>query len=60
MRIHLLLAALICFSSCHRTKKASIDQNEKTGVKNQIVNAEFQSIIGSADVIGAILLYDYK
>ncbi|WP_373519423.1 penicillin-binding transpeptidase domain-containing protein [Pricia sp.] len=60
MKTKLALATLICFSSCHRTKKASIDQNGETGIAHQIVKPEFQSIIDSADVIGAILLYDYK
>ncbi|MGB6153115.1 MAG: penicillin-binding transpeptidase domain-containing protein [Pricia sp.] len=58
MKKHLALAILISFSSCNRTKKVPIGQNGKTKIQHQIVKAEFQSIIDSADVVGAILLYD--
>ncbi len=60
MKILLLLATLVCCSSCNRQRKAAMDQNLKPQVEHKIVNPEFQSIIDSADVIGAIVLYDYQ
>ncbi len=60
MKIYSILVALICFASCHKVKKVHDDQNEKSGVNNYIVKPEFESLIDSADVVGAILLYDHQ
>lgn len=59
MKNLLLLAALVYFSSCFKTKKVPIEQTPDPKVKNHKV-PEFQSILDSAEVVGAILLYDFQ
>ncbi|HDZ14435.1 hypothetical protein LCGC14_0935160 [marine sediment metagenome] len=60
MKIPLILIALICFSSCHKTKKTIHDIKRKANIDNEIVKTEFQSLIDAADVEGAVLLYDFE
>ena len=60
MNSRLLFAFLICFISCQRTKKAPTVHSENPKVEHNIVASEFQTIIDSANVVGAILLYDYQ
>ena len=59
MKNLLLLVALVYFSSCFKTKKVPIEQTPDPKVKNHKV-PEFQSILDSAEVVGAILLYDFQ
>ena len=60
MKIFLILIALICFSSCHKTKKSHLDIKEKVIIDNEIKKTQFQTLIDSANVEGAILLYDFE
>lgn len=54
-----ILAVLILFISCTGKQNGSGNREVKI-VENKIVNSEFQSIIDSADVEGAILVYDLQ
>lgn len=55
---HFILIAIILFS-CSGNKKNNFDNNEINN-RNQVVNLEFQTIIDSAKVDGAILIYDLQ
>lgn len=50
---------MIVFSSCSGNKNNNFDKNE-INKENQVINIEFQSIIDSAKVEGAILIYDFQ
>ncbi len=58
--ICLSLVLAICFFSCNRSKKTPVALKREVPSENRIIKPEFQSIIDSADVFGAILLYNYK
>ena len=59
MKISYTLLILIAFFSC-TSKKTDADKKEIKVVAREIIVPEFQTIIDSADVNGAILIYDFK
>lgn len=54
---YLLLLSTFLFSCSDKKKDASI---KKSSIKNQIQTPEFQSILDTADVKGAVLIYDLQ
>lgn len=59
MKVLHILSILILFLSC-TGKQNGFDNKEVKVVENEVVNSEFQSIIDSAEVKGAILVYDLQ
>lgn len=59
MKPLILLSILISFVSCSEKQASSRIDNEQVEEKQILVSA-FQSIIDSADVKGAILIYDFE
>ena len=59
MKISYTLLLLIAFFSC-TSKKTDADKKEIKVVVQEIVVPEFQTIIDSADLNGAILIYDFN
>ncbi len=59
MKISYLLPILLLFISCSENKTSS-DKEEKQVENREIVMSEFQTIIDSANIEGAILIYDLK
>lgn len=59
MTVSHILLTLILFFSC-RGNQNSFDSKEDKVVENKILHSEFQSIIDSAEVKGAILVYDLQ
>lgn len=59
MKVIPVLALVVLFLSCKEKEKAAAI-TKSTAVKNKIVVPEFQSILDSAKVTGAVLLYDLQ
>lgn len=51
---------IMVLSSCSGKKNNHPDQQEKTTDGNQIIRSDFQSIIDSLNVAGAVLIYDFQ
>ena len=54
MKLYLLLFLILSISSCRQQHKTNLSKSEE----NKIKKSEFQTIIDSANVNGAILIYD--
>ncbi|WP_430425522.1 class D beta-lactamase [Maribacter litoralis] len=54
MKLYLLLFLILSISSCRQQHKTNLSKSEE----NKIIKSEFQTIIDSANVKGAILIYD--
>lgn len=54
MKLYLHLFLILCISSCKQQHKTNLSKSEE----NKIIKSEFQTIIDSANVNGAILIYD--
>ena len=54
MKLYLLLFLILSISSCRQQHKTNLSKSEE----NKIIKSEFQTIIDSANVNGAILIYD--
>lgn len=59
MKVYYFTSILILFFSC-TGKKTSSDKNQDNVTEREIVVLEFQTIIDSANVDGAILIYDLE
>ena len=59
MKLNSLFIIAIILSSCYQNKKTTTETIEIAN-KNHIINTAFQSIIDSAQVTGAILIYDVQ
>ncbi|MBK6266349.1 class D beta-lactamase [Marivirga sp. S37H4] len=59
MKILYILPLLILFFACTGKETSSDKQNDKT-IEREIVVTEFQAIMDSAEVEGAILIYDLE
>ena len=57
MKLHLLILTIFCITSCKEQKNT--DSSISLEIKNdKIIKSEFQTIIDSEDINGAILIYD--
>ncbi|WP_116769260.1 class D beta-lactamase [Maribacter litoralis] len=54
MKLYLLLFLILSISSCRQQHKTNLSKSEE----NKIIKSEFQTIIDSANVNGAIIIYD--
>lgn len=54
MKLYLLIFLILSISSCRQQHKTNLSKSEE----NKIIKSEFQTIIDSANVNGAILIYD--
>lgn len=54
MKLYFLLFLILSISSCRQQHKTNLSKSEE----NNIIKSEFQTIIDSANVNGAILIYD--
>lgn len=59
MKIYYFTSILILFFSCNG-KNTSSDKNQDNVIEREIVVSEFQTIIDSVKVGGAILIYDFQ
>lgn len=59
MKILYFIPILILFFSC-TGKKTGSDNKKVKGVEDKIVMPEFQTILDSANIAGAILIYDFQ
>jgi len=60
MKIYFILLLAICFSFCTKNSKKPVYQQAAPPTETLIDKPSFQSIIDTADVIGAILIYDLQ
>ncbi|WP_405414344.1 class D beta-lactamase [Maribacter sp. Asnod1-A12] len=59
LKFHYIVLLILYISSCKEQHKRHIDKQQNT-INNKIVKPKFQIIINSANVKGAILIYDLK